>query len=87
MTLTIEELEKLGASIIEFEDGMEIHGVSDFHGAILDSHNDHRVAMSLAMATLKMDGELKILNASSVSKSFPNFWEVFESLGGKVRYE
>ena len=43
--------------------------------------------MSLAMATLKMDGELKILNASSVSKSFPNFWEVFENLGGKVRYE
>ena len=57
------------------------------HGGVVDSHNDHRVAMSLAMATLKMDGELKIINASSLSKSFPNFWEVFENLGGKVRYE
>jgi 5-enolpyruvylshikimate-3-phosphate synthase len=43
--------------------------------------------MAFAMASLKMDGELKIINASSVSKSFPHFWKVFEQLGGKVRYE
>ena len=87
ITCMKEELEKLGASIIEFEDGMEIHGVSDFHGAILDSHNDHRVAMSLAMASLKCDGDIKILNAQCVSKSFPSFWKEFEKLGGIVEYE
>ena len=87
ITCMREELEKMGAKIIEHEDGMTIYGVNRLHGAIVDSHNDHRVAMSLAMASLKCDGEIKILNAGSVSKSYPNFWQVFEKLGGKVSYE
>ena len=87
ITCMKEEINKLGGNVEELPDGMIINGVNYLHGGVVDSHNDHRVAMSLAMATLKMDGELKILNASSVSKSFPNFWEVFENLGGKVRYE
>ena len=82
-----EELEKMGASIIEHEDGMTIHGVKMLHGAVLDSHNDHRVAMALAMASLKTNGEIKILNAGCVSKSYPNFWSVFEKLGGNIIYE
>ena len=87
ITCMKEEINKLGGNVTELQDGMIIDGVDMFHGGVVDSHNDHRVAMSLAMATLKMDGELKILNASSVSKSFPHFWKVFESLGGKIRYE
>ena len=87
ITCMKEELNKLGANIEELEDGMIIHGVKRLKGGVCDSHNDHRVAMALAMATLKMDGELKIINAGSVSKSFPHFWKVFEDLGGKVRYE
>lgn len=82
-----EELERLGAKIEETPDTMVIYGVSKLHGGIVDSHNDHRVAMALAMASLKMDEDLKILNAECVSKSYPNFWEVFESLGGEVTYE
>lgn len=87
ITCMKEEINKLGGNVEELPNGMIINGVNKLQGGVVDSHNDHRVAMSLAMATLKMDGELKILNASSVSKSFPNFWEVFENLGGKVRYE
>lgn len=82
-----EELEKLGAKIDEELDTMIIHGVEKFNGGIVDSHNDHRVAMALAMASLKMKEDLTILNAECVSKSYPNFWEVFESLGGDVTYE
>ena len=81
------ELEKLGAKISELANEMMIEGVSLLHGGVVDSHNDHRVAMALAMATLKMDGPLKIQNAECVSKSYPNFWEVFETLGGEVYYE
>lgn len=87
ITCMREELEKLGAHIVEFEDGMEIEGVKSFRGAILDSHNDHRVAMSLAMASLKTEGEIKILNAECISKSFPSFWQEFEKLGGNIKYE
>ncbi|MDE7213528.1 MAG: 3-phosphoshikimate 1-carboxyvinyltransferase [Anaeroplasmataceae bacterium] len=87
VTCMKEELEKLGAKIDEEPDTMIIHGVAKLHGGIIDSHNDHRVAMALAMASLKMDGDLTILNAECVSKSYPNFWEVFEALGGDVTYE
>lgn len=87
ITCMREELEKMGAKIEEHEDGMTIYGVNSLHGAVVDSHNDHRVAMSLAMASLKCDGEIKILNAGCVSKSYPNFFSVFEKLGGNVTYE
>ncbi len=87
ITCMKEELEKLGAKITEFADGMDITGVKRFKGATVASHNDHRVAMSLAMASLKCDGDIKILNAECVSKSFPSFWKEFEKLGGQVIYE
>lgn len=87
ITCMREELEKLGANITENPDGMEIIGVDNLTGGVIDSHNDHRVAMSFAMASLKASGDIKILNAGCVSKSYPNFWEVFERLGGKIEYE
>ena len=54
------ELEKMGAKIIEHKDGMTIYGVKELHGAVIDSHNDHRVAMAIAMASLKTKGDIKI---------------------------
>ena len=87
ITCMKEELEKLGAKIEENPDGMVIKGVDMLTGGVVDSHNDHRVAMSLAMASLKATGSIKIINAECVSKSYPNFWEVFESIGGIVEYE
>lgn len=82
-----EELEKLGAQIVENPDGMVIVGVDKLNGGIVDSHNDHRVAMALAMASLKAKDNIKIINAECVAKSYPNFWEVFESIGGEISYE
>ncbi len=81
------ELEKLGAKIEENPDGMVIYGVDKLHGGIVDSHNDHRVAMSLAMVSLIINEDLKILNAGCVSKSFPSFWNEFRRLGGIIEYE
>ncbi len=82
-----EELEKLGAKIVENPDGMIIVGVEKLKGGIVDSHNDHRVAMALAMASLKAKSSIKILNAECVAKSYPNFWKIFESIGGSIAYE
>ncbi len=87
ITCMREELVKLGANIEENQSGMIITGVDKFHGGVVDSHNDHRVAMAIAMASLKSTDDIKILNAGCVSKSFPHFWDVFESLGGNVLYE
>lgn len=87
ITCMREELEKMGAKLIEQQDGLTIEGVSELTGAVLDSHNDHRVAMALAMASLKTKGDIVIRNAECVTKSFPDFWRVFEALGGDVSYE
>ena len=87
ITCMKEEIEKLGGNVKELPDGMIINGVNRFHGGVCDSHNDHRVVMSLAMATLMMDGDLVIENYEAINKSFPHFFKLFESLGGKVRYE
>ena len=82
-----EEIEKLGGKIIEHEDSMDIYGVDSFKGTTVSAHNDHRLAMALSLAMLKTDGDIVIEGAESVSKSFPNYWEVFKSLGGDINYE
>ena len=81
------ELEKMGANISETPDSMEIIGVEKLKGAVIDSHNDHRVAMAIAMAATIATSDVKILNAGCVSKSFPHFWDVYKSLGGEIIYE
>ena len=50
----------------------------------VDSHNDHRIAMMLAVAATRAEGTVTIRGAESVAKSYPDFWEVYESLGGRV---
>ncbi|MBE6982692.1 MAG: 3-phosphoshikimate 1-carboxyvinyltransferase [Ruminococcaceae bacterium] len=53
-----------------------------FYGCTINSQNDHRIAMSAAIAATIADGPVTILGAQCVSKSYPAFWEVYKSLGG-----
>lgn len=82
-----EELTKLGANVESSYNKMKFVGVDALHGAVVDAHKDHRIAMALAIAGTVCDGDVTILNAECVSKSYPNFFEDFASLGGRVRYE
>ena len=82
ITSMVTELTKLGANIVEVEDGMIINGVETLNGGVVNAWNDHRVAMSLAMASIKCNSELKILGAQCVSKSYPHFFEDFKKAGG-----
>ena len=66
---------------------MVIEGIKEIKGGILDSHNDHRLRMSFAVLATVAKEDIIITNAECVSKSFPNFFNVFESLGGNVSYE
>lgn len=54
-----------------------------FHGGIIDSKNDHRIAMSAAIAATLADSPVTIKNAQCVAKSYPKFWQDYRSLGGK----
>ncbi len=75
-----EELGKMGAEITETDDGMIIPGGQKLHGAVTESHLDHRVAMSVAIAALTAEGETTINNADCVAISFPDFYDLLDSL-------
>jgi 3-phosphoshikimate 1-carboxyvinyltransferase len=78
------ELRKLGAEITELEDGFRISGVQRLTGAVVDGHDDHRVAMSMSVAALVADGETTVLDARCANDSFPGFAETLEKLGAAV---
>lgn len=81
------ELRKMGVPIDEKEDGFIIHGPLRPHGAYVDSHDDHRLAMSLAICGLVADGPTWIDNAQSAHDSFPGFVEAMQALGADMTWE
>ena len=75
-----ENLRKMGAEIEETEDGMIIHGGKPLKGTVVDSHLDHRVAMSLAVAGGLCEGPLSIRGSECVNISYPGFFEDLKKL-------
>lgn len=75
-----KEFEKLGLAITITDDAMVIHGGVKLVTAEVDAHNDHRIAMCLAIAGLNIKGGLTIVGAESVDKSYPEFWDHLEML-------
>ena len=76
---TAKELRKIGARVDELDDGLVIFGGEKLSGAEIDPHDDHRLAMSFAMAGLKVPG-IVILNEGCVNKSFPTFWDLWGNI-------
>lgn len=70
-----ESLRSMGADIEAAEDGMIIRGGKPLHGAVVDSHLDHRAAMSLAIAGGLCEGPLSIRGAECVNISYPGFYQ------------
>lgn len=78
-----EAINSIGGNLEEKEDGIIIHGKGRLKGGIADSFNDHRIVMSLAVASLICDKPVIIKNAQAVNKSYPSFFEEFKKLGGR----
>jgi 3-phosphoshikimate 1-carboxyvinyltransferase len=74
------ELTKMGAQITELPDGLEITGGGSLIGAELDSHTDHRIAMSLAIAAMMAKGKTTIHRAEAASISYPTFFDSLRSI-------
>jgi 3-phosphoshikimate 1-carboxyvinyltransferase len=80
-----EELTEMGASVEEKQDELVVYGSdSELRGATVDGRADHRIIMSLAVAGLVADGATTVLGAEHVDVSFPDFFDVLESLGASV---
>ena len=76
----VTNLKAMGAHIEATDDGMIIEGGYPLHGAVIDSHLDHRIAMSFAIGALGADGETRIERADCVKISYPEFYQTLEKL-------
>ncbi len=74
----------LGAYAEETEDGLIIKGKPCLDGGTVDTYNDHRIAMAAAAASVGCKDDVFVNGAECVSKSYPDFWEAFSSLGGQL---
>ncbi|HEX9544713.1 MAG TPA: hypothetical protein VF955_05980, partial [Pyrinomonadaceae bacterium] len=77
---TAKNLKAMGAAVEEFEDGLRVVGAARLKGATLESFADHRIAMAFSVAALLAEGESEIRGSECVVVSFPNFFEVLESV-------
>ena len=79
------ELRKIGVTVEEFPDGLEIDGNPGLlHGADIETYDDHRMAMCFGMAGVRLPG-LRIQDPVCVSKTYPEFWNDCQSLGVNVQ--
>src|SRR6185312_1606925 len=77
---TVLNLRAMGAEVDEFDDGLAVAGPTRLRGAKLQSLGDHRIAMAFAIAACIADGESELDDAACVNVSFPEFFELFDSV-------
>ena len=73
-------LRVMGCEVEEFDDGLRVKGRARLRGARIDSRGDHRIAMSFAIAGLVAEGDTEIIGADCVAVSFPEFFDLLESV-------
>ena len=74
-----ENLRRMGVTVTEFDDGMEIVGGAKLQGATIESYGDHRIAMAFAIAGLYAEGTTTIENTECISTSYPGFQKHLDS--------
>ncbi|MEG2395399.1 MAG: 3-phosphoshikimate 1-carboxyvinyltransferase [Oscillospiraceae bacterium] len=79
-----ECLNNIGAVVAEMDDGLVIWSEKKLRGGNVFSFNDHRIVMSMAIASTFCENEITIRNAEAIEKSYPLFFEDFKKLGGKA---
>jgi len=78
------EFSKMGAQLEVDSSSITVNGPIALHGAGIDPHNDHRIAMACAVAALGAEGQTIIQNAESVRKSYPQFFIHLKQLGAEI---
>jgi 3-phosphoshikimate 1-carboxyvinyltransferase len=78
IALVARNLRAMGAEVEEFEDGLDVPGGQQLHGAQIDSGGDHRIAMAFAVAALRAEGDTLVRGADAAAISFPEFFALLE---------
>jgi 3-phosphoshikimate 1-carboxyvinyltransferase len=84
LAVMAEGLKTLGVAHTLLPDGIRIRGGQGFGGGTVDSHGDHRIAMSFAIASLKATAPIRILDVANVATSFPGFVELAQGIGIRI---
>ena len=84
---TADMINALGGACEVTNDGLVIEGGRPLTGGMVDGVNDHRIVMAAAILATRASGDVKILGAEAVSKSYPDFFDHFRQLGGNVDVE
>lgn len=86
ISAVVDVLRTFGLTVEEYQDGISLVGVKELKGGVtIDCHNDHRIAMMSAIAATRATGPVTLVGAECVAKSYPNFWEDYEMLGGNIQ--
>ena len=80
ISATVAGISALGANVRETEDGMIVQGGAKLSGANVESHGDHRIAMSMAIAGLIAGGQTSISESEAADVSYPSFWDSLDGL-------
>jgi len=79
ISVVVSQLKKMGVDAREGEDWLSVTGKAPMEGTIIETFNDHRIAMAFSIIGLMVDG-VSIENEGCVAKSFPGFWEILDQL-------
>ncbi|MGL4969454.1 MAG: 3-phosphoshikimate 1-carboxyvinyltransferase, partial [Fusobacteriaceae bacterium] len=79
ITALKNEIEKIGGKFIEYQDGFTVIPQKKYHGAKIETYDDHRMAMSFALAGMRIENII-IKDPGCVSKTFPDFFSIIEKL-------
>ncbi len=82
---TVKELSKMNVDITIDDDCIIVNGPTNLTGAIIDPHDDHRIAMACAIAGLVASGPTLIKNIDCISKSYPNYVQDLKSVGAEIK--
>jgi len=85
VTAVREGLERMNIRVVEEKDKITIAG-SRAEGSVIDSKGDHRIAMAFSILGTEVGGTI-IDKAECVAKTFPGFWDILESIGGKLEID
>lgn len=83
ISVVVKNLRAMGAEVTEFEDGMDIPGGQQLHGATIDSAHDHRIAMAFSVAALRATGDTLIQGADAARISFPEFFDLLDAVADR----
>lgn len=81
---TTTQINQIGGKVQELDEGMIINGIKEFDGGNCKSFADHRIAMMLAIAVTRCNRPIILDNMECVEKSYPSFWQDYQSLGGII---